>query len=137
AFLSPAILSLPEDTISAFCKEFPEKAKLYQHFLENLLRQKSHSLSAAEEKLLAQAGELGGAHQQIFTMLNEADLTFPAILDEAGNVHELTKGRYISYLESNDRTLRASAFHALYDAYGRQKNTLAAIYSASVKSDVF
>ena len=137
AFLSPAILSLPEDTISAFCKEFPEKAKLYQHFLENLLRQKSHSLSAAEEKLLAQAGELGGAPQQIFTMLNEADLTFPAILDEAGNVHELTKGRYISYLESNDRTLRANAFHALYDAYGRQKNTLAAIYSASVKSDVF
>ncbi len=137
AFVTPTILSLPEETLDAYLRHDPTQAKLYAHFLDNILRQKAHTLSYREEMLLAKSSELGGAPQQIFAMLNDADIRFDPVLTAEGETLELTKGRYITYLESQDRTLRQNAFHSLYRSYQAQKNTIAAIYSASVKSDVF
>lgn len=137
SFLTPEIAAIPEKTLAAFRAEKPEAFAVYAHFFHSILRQKAHTLSPAEENLLAQAAELGGAPQNIFAMLNDADIRFPAVQDSEGKEMELTKGRYITFLESPDRTLRRNAFQSLYSVYSGQKNTLAAAYSASVKSDVF
>lgn len=137
SFILPEIISLPSETLEQFRSEKSEEFKIYNHYFHTLLRQKSHTLSPKEEELLAKAGELGGAPQHIFTMLNDADLEFPSITNSKGETLELTKGRYITHLESSDRVTRQSAFQTLYRQYLSQKNTLAATYSASVKSDVF
>lgn len=137
SFIVPEILSIPEKVLAGFQLEKPKEFARYGHFLENILRQKAHTLSAAEEALLAKTAELGGAPQTIFTMLNDADLKFPSVKNAKGEEMELTKGRYVSFLESADRDLRKNAFEALYDTYLKQKNTLAATYSASVKADFF
>ena len=137
SFLSPEIIELPEDTLAAFRTELSSELKIYDHYFHTLLRQKAHTLSPAEEELLAKASELGGAPQNIFTMLNDADTKFPMVTDDEGNKTELTKGRYVTFLESPNRAVREEAFKALYSVYLSQKNTLAATYSASVKSDVF
>lgn len=135
SFLTPEILEIPEDTLRSWRTQ-PAFA-VYDHYFDNLLRQKAHTLSPTEENLLAQAAELGGAPQHIFTMLNDADMRFGEIKDADGNAVTLTKGRYVTFLESSDRRVRKEAFDTLYDAYTKQKNTLAATYAASVKSDVF
>ena len=70
-------------------------------------------------------------------MLNEADMVFPDVTDRNGSKHTLSHGKYISYLESEDRVLRKSAFDTLYETYLKQKNTIAAAYNASVKNDIF
>ena len=70
-------------------------------------------------------------------MLNDADITFPSIKTTDGEELELTKGRYVTFLESPDRSVREQAFKNLYSKYLSQKNTIAATYSSSVKSDVF
>lgn len=137
AFIVPEILSIPENTLSHFIKENASSFAVYTHFLENILRQKNHTLSSEQEALLAQAAELAGAPQNIFTMLNDADIKFPMIEDENGKKVELTKGRYTAFLENTDRRVRKDAFTALYNTYAKQQNTLAATYSCSVKSDVF
>lgn len=137
SFIVPEILDIPEDKMAEFQKQSPEKFSLYAHFLENIQRQKKHTLSPTEEALLAQASELTNAPQTIFTMLNDADIKFPMIKNEQGEEMELTKGRYTTFLESKDRTVRKNAFQALYATYAKQKNTLASIYNASVKADVF
>ena len=137
SFLTPEILSLPEDVLADFRMERAEDFHLYDHFFDNLLRQKAHTLSPAEESLLAKTAELGGAPQNIFTMLNDADMRFGDITDADGDKVPLTKGRYVTFLESSDRRVRKEAFQTLYAAYLKQKNTLAATYAASVKSDVF
>lgn len=137
SFLTPEIAAIPEGTLAAFRSENPEGFAVYAHFFHSILRQKAHTLSPAEESLLAQAAELGGAPQQIFAMLNDADIRFPAVKNSQGEELELTKGRYVPFLESPDRVLRQNAFRSLYSVYLGQKNTLAAAYSASVKSDVF
>ena len=137
SFLTPELLSIPEEKLTAFRKERAADFAKYDHFFHNLLRQKAHTLSPAEESLLAKAGELGGAPQNIFTMLNDADIRFCDITDAEGDTVPLTKGRYITFLESPDRRVRKEAFESLYASYLGQKNTLAAAYGASVKSDVF
>lgn len=135
SFIVPEILAIPEQTLSEFRKQ--KDFSVYAHFLDNILRQKEHTLSVEQEALLAQVGELGGAPQNIFTMLNDADIKFNSIKNEKGEEVELTKGRYTSFLENKDRRVRKDAFDSLYASYYKQKNTIAATYSASVKSDVF
>ncbi len=137
SFIVPEILSIPQKTLSDFISENASSFAVYTHFLENILRQKNHTLSSQEEALLAQATELGAAPQNIFTMLNDADMKFPMIEDETGKQVELTKGRYTSFLENTNRRVRKEAFTALYSTYAKQQNTIAAAYSSSVKGDVF
>lgn len=140
AFFEPEVLTLPEDRVHAWLNAPPAGAEgltTYRHKLDNLLRQKPHVLSAAEEELLARAGELARAPETVFDMLNDADLKFPQIRDADGQTVELTKGRYIRYLESHDRRVRREAFETLYATYGKQRNTLGALLAASVRRDWF
>lgn len=134
AFIEPLILSIPEKMLK---EEFDGSLKLYKHYIEDILRNREHILSADKEELLAQVYEIGAAPSNIYYMLNNADIEFPDVTDSKGEKHPLTHGTFVSYLESNDRELRKSAFNVLYDTYYKQKNTIAAIYSASVKKDVF
>ena len=136
SFIVPKISSLPADTIKTYMNEC-NGLKIYEHFLDSILRQKEHTLSEAEEKILAATDEISSAPQTIFTMINEADMEFPLIKDSEGNEHSLSHGTYVSYLENSDRTLRKNAFDALYETYLKQKNTIAATYNASVKKDIF
>lgn len=136
AFIVPEILALPVETLERFLREEPGLAH-YRFALDELLRQKDHTLSADEEQIIAQAGEVTQAPGNIFRMLNNADLTFPSIRDEEGQEVEVTHGRYIQFMESEDRRVRRDAFTALYSAYRKIKNTVAATLSASVKRDVF
>ncbi len=136
SFIAPKISTLSAETIDSFYAECPS-LKRYEHLLEGILRQKEHTLSEAEEKLLASVDDISSSAQTIFTMLNEADMEFPEIEDSKGEKHVLSHGKYVSYLESDDRVLRKSAFDALYETYLKQKNTIGAIYNASVKKDIF
>lgn len=136
AFIVPEILSLDEAKIKLFMEE-KQELKLYDHFLEELLRQKEHILSPEEERLLAMTADLSGSAGHIFTMLNNADIKFPVIKDENGEEVELTKGRYSNFMESSDRRVRQDAFKGLYSSYKKLINTLGASLSSSVKSNIF
>ncbi|MEA4815236.1 MAG: oligoendopeptidase F [Lachnospiraceae bacterium] len=136
AFITPEIAELTEAKAKEFLASDSE-LNIYSHFILNILRKKDHTLSPECEELLAKTGEISEAGQSIFIMLNDADMKFGAIKDENGEKIELTKGRYVHFLENADRRVRKDAFNTLYDAYIRNRNTIAAAYSASVKKDVF
>lgn len=100
------------------------------------LREKKHVLSAAEENILAQLSEVTGATNDIFKMLNNADLTFGTIIDEDSNTVNLTHGNYITFMESHDREVRKAAFTNMYKAYQALINTIATTYNYNTKNDV-
>lgn len=131
SFAEPEILSLPEETLQAIVND----AQLADHkfTLENLLRQKPHTLSAAEEKLLATLGEALGAPAEIADNLQDADMVFDAVQDGNGNTVELTGSNYIMLQMSSDRTLRKNAFESYYKGYRQHINTFAAAYAGAVK----
>ncbi len=136
AFMVPEILDIPEERLQGFLHTNKELA-VYNHYFEEILRQKEHILSDKEERLLAMAADLSMASGNIFAMLNNADIKFPFIKDEAGEEVELTKGRYARFMESPDRRVRQDAFTALYGSYQKLINTLAASLGSSVKKDIF
>lgn len=135
SFLVPEILSMPDEKLDSYIAD--ERLSKYRFYLNEIKRQKEHVLSAQEEQVIAQVGELAQAPQTIFGMINNADMVFPNIKNENGEEVQLTHGRYIHFIESYDRRVRQDAFKAMYDTYRKQKNTLAATLNASVKKDVF
>ncbi|MED0677179.1 oligoendopeptidase F [Aneurinibacillus thermoaerophilus] len=135
SFLVPEILSMPDEKLDSYIAD--ERLSKYRFYLNEIKRQKEHVLSAQEEQVIAQVGELAQAPQTIFGMINNADMVFPNIKNENGEEVQLTHGRYIHFMESYDRRVRQDAFKAMYDTYRKQKNTLAATLNASVKKDVF
>jgi oligoendopeptidase F len=136
SFVTPELLSIDEQRLKSFLQEKKE-LRLYEHALDEVNRQRPHVLSAEEEALLAQASEVLGASSNTFGMLNNADLEFPSIKDENGEEVEITHGRYIRFLESEDRRVREEAFKAVYKTYGQFKNTFASTLSGTVKKDNF
>ncbi len=136
AFIVPEILLISPADLDRFFGEEPA-LQLYRHALEEITRVRPHILGTSEEMLLAQSEEVGEAAQNIFNMLNNADLRFPRIKDEQGQEVELTKGRYSLLMESDNRQVRHDAFKALYSSYQEHNNTLAATLNAAVKKDIF
>ena len=123
---------IPDEDLDRFYRECPELER-YRRLLTNMRRRRAHTLSPAEEKLLAAAGEMANAPDTIYGMFCDADISFPDCEDGEGKKHPLSQGTYISYMESPDRALRKSAFETLYRTYGSFKNTIASILNAQVK----
>ena len=136
SFIVPELLSIAEDKLNAFLQE-KEELRLYEHALAEINRQRPHVLPAEQEALLAEASEVMAASQNTFGMLNNADLEFPAIKDERGEEIEVTHGRFILFLESADRRVRRDAFKAMFDTYGKFRNTFSSTLSGNVKKNNF
>lgn len=136
SYIIPEILSMEESTIEEFIEE-NDDLKLYEHALHEINRRRPHVLSEREEELLAHASEALRAPSDTFSMLNNADLTFPTVKNEEGKEVDLTHGRYITFLESSDRRVRKDAFKAMYETYGKYKNTFASTLKGNIKTDNF
>lgn len=136
SFIVPEMLSIPEDKLLSYTKSNKELS-MYLFMIQENLRQKEHILSEKEEQILALSTEACDAAGDIFTMYNNADIKFPYIKDENGEEVEVTKGRYVAFLESKDRRVRKDAFDAVYSTYSKMKNTLATTLTANVKKNRF
>ncbi|MBR1845411.1 MAG: oligoendopeptidase F [Oscillospiraceae bacterium] len=130
------ILAISDEALERWYADTPDLA-LYRRKLEQVRRRRAHILSPAEETLLASAGELSEGPDTIFSMLNDADMTFPDAIDSEGTAHPVTHGSYIPLMYSQDRTLRKSAFESLYSVYRQFRNTSAAVLSAQAKQLLF
>ncbi|WP_433957619.1 oligoendopeptidase F [Cytobacillus horneckiae] len=136
AYIVPELLEIEEQTLNNFLTE-KEELKLYKHALEETNLQRPHVLSADQEALLAKASEVMDASSNTFGMLNNADLEFPTIQDENDEEVEITHGRFINFLESDDQRVRRDAFKAVYETYGKFRNTFASTLSGNVKRNNF
>ena len=136
SFIAPEILSLPEEKLWGFVKAEPG-LELYRHHLEELLRQRPHVRSTDVEMVLAQSMEISRTSDNTYSMLTNADMKFPSIVDEEGNKVELSQARYNQLRESQDRRVRLDAFRAMHQTFEGYRNTLASSLSGSVRSDIF
>ena len=132
SFDTPEIMAVSDETLDGFYDACP-KLERYRRYLTDLRRRKAHTLSAAEEKLLAAAGEMAQAPDSIYGSFADADIQFADAVDADGNKHQLTQGTFVHLEESGDRVLRQSAYENLYDSFATFKNTAASILNAQNK----
>lgn len=136
AFVEPEILSYSKEQLEAAEKE-NERTAYYGRKIEEMLRGQEHTLDAEKEELLAAAGDMAEAPDDIFSVLMNADMKYPDIVLEDGTHLPLTNSTYISYMESPDHAVREGAFKTLYGQIASLKNTFAAIYRGNLKQAKF
>jgi oligoendopeptidase F len=139
SFITPEIIEIPDEVLSDFTDparpgtDFGE----YRFMFREIVRNKAHILPRAEEELLARAGEMASVPESAFSMLTDADMRFGFIRGEDGREEELTEERYMKHISSRDRTVRVSAFTALYETYGKYNNTIGAAFNGMLKASRF
>ncbi len=132
SFEVPEILSVSDEVLEKFFAENSELG-LYRLYVSRLKKRKEHTLSESEERIMALAGQMQEAPDTIYSVFSDAELEFDDAVDSEGNRHQVTHGTYIPLVKSSDRVLRESAFHSMYAAYGKYKNTIAAMLTAQTK----
>ena len=136
SFATPEIMAIPEENLEGFYADCP-RLERYRRYLTDQRRKKAHTLSAAEERLLAAAAEMAGAPDSIYSSLLNADLTYPDALDSEGKPHSLSQSTFVPLEESGDRVLRKSAYENLYHTLKGMRNTAAGLLDAQNKQQKF
>ncbi len=132
SFYDSELLAADEAVLKSYLKS-NEALNLYTHEFDRLFASRPHILSEKEEKLLAGAGEIFSTPENVFGMLNNADLELPIVKDESGQNVQLSHGLYSLLMESKDRDVRKGAFMAMQGGYSKLKNTLSTTLSSVVK----
>ena len=136
SFATPEIMAIPEETLEGFYKAAPALER-YRRYLNNERRRREHTLSAAEERLLAAAGEMANAPETVFGSFLNADMRYPDAVDSEGKPHALSQSTFVPLEESGDRALRKSAYENLYNTLGGMRNTAAGLLDAQNKQQKF
>lgn len=132
SFFDPAVLSLSSDQLDAYFAAEP-RLNDYKHYFDDILTQKGHVLPENEEKLLAAAGDVFGASERAFGMLDNADIQFDAVENDEGELETLSDGVYSRLLESVNPDVRRNAFKTFYASYMALDNTFASLIGSHVK----
>ncbi len=135
SFFLPEVMAADENIINEYISSNP-KLKAYEFAVKSILKEKAHILTEQEENLLAQMSEVTSATNDIFTILNNADMNFGTVIDENGDEITLTHGNYINFMESKNADVRKNAYENMYNAYKSLINTLATTYNYNTKTDV-
>ena len=132
AFLNPAIIQVPEEKMAQFKSEEP-RLNDYAHMLEQITRKRPHTLSAQEERLIADAGDALSTSENTYNVLTNSDMEYGYVQNEDGEMVQLSDGLYSLLIQSQDRKVRQNAFDVMYATYDQFKNSLASTLSGEVK----
>lgn len=128
SYMDPEILEIKNLEKIIEDKDFDD-CRIY---LKKILRQKSHTLSPAEEELLAKQSELQSTPNKAFEMLTNVDMDFGDI-----DGMPLSQSTWASFMINPDREIRRRAYEQFYETYRSHEQTIATLYAASVKQDIF
>ncbi|QLG27932.1 oligoendopeptidase F [Halorarum halophilum] len=135
SFLEPELQGLEGDDIEAFLEEEPALAE-YEHYFDDVLRMKPHTRSAEVEELLADLSEVTNAPSETYSMLTDADMTFPTVEGPDGEEIELSQGNFTTLLQKPDREFRQRVHESFYERWTDVRNAVGTTLSKSVKKDV-
>ncbi|MBN1768764.1 MAG: oligoendopeptidase F [Prolixibacteraceae bacterium] len=136
AFIEPEILSVEWETIEGFIKEEP-KLEVYRMGLENMFRTKKHTLSEAEERIMALSGMVSGVPQSVFGTFSNAEMPEPEVTLSDGEKVKLNSATYSKYRASGNRADREIVFENYWNNFAKFKGTYGEMLYGNVKKDVF
>jgi oligoendopeptidase F len=136
AFFEPELMEMGEEKLASFVNENDE-LKEYEHYLDDIMRMKAHTLSTEMENLMALSGPMRSTAGNVYSMMNNVDFVFPEMKDEKGETVRITHGRYGKFMQSPDRRVRKDVYLGIHSVYQDFKNTLAANYTGVINAQIF
>ncbi len=135
SYLEPALQTLSADEMGAFIDREPALST-YEHYFDDVLRAKPHTRSPEVEALLAELGEVTSSPSEIYSMLANADLTFPTVTNPDGDAVEITQGTFTKLQKHESRAFREEVYTAFYDEWESVRNTVGTSLKKQVRKDV-
>ncbi|MFD1641385.1 oligoendopeptidase F [Halohasta litorea] len=135
SYIEPELQELTEADIEEYVDEVPELAA-YDQFFDDVLRAKPHTRSAEVEELLAELGEVTSSPSDIYSMLANADMTFPTVEDPDGEEIEISQGNFTKLLKHEDRSFRKQVHEQYYDEWENVRNTVGTSLKKQIRKDV-
>jgi oligoendopeptidase F len=134
-FIAPELQSLTRDEIDDLIAAESDLEE-YAHYFDDVLRMKPHTRSAEVETLLADLGEVTGAASEIYNMLTNADMEFPAVDDPDGEPVRITLSNFTTLQKNPNREFRKGVYKAFYDEWSTIRNSVGTALKNSVTADV-
>lgn len=134
SFIEPELTSLDDEYLQSLIKD--EAFGEYDYKLKRVIASKAHVLSSAEEKLLALGSDIMEDFQNVFSLLDNANLNLPEA-DFNGEKVQMSHGTYGVVLQSGTREERKDWFEKYYGAYLKLIDAIAQTYYSNVKKNVF
>jgi len=134
SFFEPEILTIPKEKIEKFFKEKPE-LNTYSMYIDNIQRLRPHTLTEAEEKILASFGLIAGNQNTVYSIFADGEKPNPKITLSDGSEVELSPATYTGVRTVENRDDRSKVFETFFNSYGDFKNTLGANLVGKVKKD--
>ena len=117
AFIEPELLRAGKATIDRFIAAEP-RLKIYRFYLEDVARRAAHTLSENEEKILADAGPLGGAPSETYGILANADFPYPSVTLSDGRTVKLDQAAFNDLRALPNRADREKVMSAFFKGLG-------------------
>ena len=136
AYMRPEILALGRPAVEGMLRSEPALAP-YRMFFDDILRAAPHTLSAAEEQIVARAGIMAQGPGAVHSIFTNAELPFPEVTLSTGEKVRLDAAAYTKYRGSPVQADRELVFKAFWTRYGEFTRTLATSLNAHVQSHVF
>lgn len=135
SFINSELMDIPQATMQEYLND-PE-LEFFKYHIEKQLRFREYTLSKKEEALLAASSEMARTPQNVFGMLDNADLNLGQIKDSENRTVQITHGNFQSLLQNYDRRIRRETFETVYQAYEQHQYTFTALLDGSLKKDMF
>jgi oligoendopeptidase F len=136
SWVRPEILALDPAKVRGFVAR-ESKLGPYRMYLEETLRRKPHTLSASEEKIAAEAGDLERAGMEVHGVLSNADLPYPTVKLSSGEKVRLDAAAFTLHRQSRVRADRELVFSGFFGALKTYERTMGATLAAAVKAHLF
>ena len=136
SYVQPEVLRLGQGKIEQLLAEEP-RLRTYEFLLRDILRRAAHTLSDAEEKLLADAQPLAASAYNIYGILANADFQYPTITSSSGRVVKVDQAGYAELRTSPNRHDRQAAMSAFFQALGSFGRTFGTTTNSNIQKALF
>jgi oligoendopeptidase F len=136
SFLEPEILKIGKAKIDGWIAQEP-RLKTYAFYLNDIQRRQPHTLSDAEERLLASSSVALSASSSTYNILANADFPYPSVTLSDGKTVKLDSSSYSLYRSVANREDRKKVMQAFFTELGKFKGTYGTTLNGQVQTNEF
>src|SRR5262245_39125505 len=136
AFIEPEILKIDKATLDAWAAK-EARLRTYAHYLDDIQRRRAHTLTDAEEKILASSSLVSGQPQSIYGIFSNADFPYPSVTLADGKSVKLDASAFSLYRGVPNREDRKKVMSAFFTELGKYHGTFGAMLNGQVQANEF
>jgi oligoendopeptidase F len=136
SYLEPEILKMDRTLVDKWIQDEP-RLRTYKHYLDDIQRRRAHTLSDAEERLMAASGLVVQQPSSIYNIFSNADFPYPSVTLSDGKTVKLDASAFNLYRGVPNREDRKKVMSAFFTELGKYHGTFGATLNGQVQSDEF